>query len=487
MQQGNSTSTDFYSTREKTRERSDNTGDSWSLAGERNLGLEFRYHNSVEVGQYLREVSKTYSKFTYLHSIGQSVEGRELWVLILGQNPRQHRTGIPEFKYVGNMHGNEVLGRVLLLQLIDYLTKGYLSDPLVTKLLNSTRIHILPSMNPDGFESAGRDCLYSQGRDMNRMTDLLSSEGENHCQRSVRFNKNGVDLNRNFPDVFSSDNIVREKEVVAVMNWLKTETFVLSANLHGGAVVASYPYDNTNGGDELQGVSSISPDNDIFIHLAKNYSFTHSSMHKGESCYDTKGFTDGITNGYSWYALKGGMQDYNYVWAQCFELTLELSCCKFPPESELPGLWEANKPALLAYMQQVHLGLKGQVLDSNGIPVQNAIVEVKGRRNLCPFRTDVNGEYYRLLMPGTYTITVTHLGHDPITETISVPYGPDKFSALAHDFQLQRSSSSSTPGATTQNLCPYTVYQGSENHSAALLPSTFIACTALVFHRLLLC
>ena len=63
-----------------------------------------------------------------------------------------------------------------------------------------------------------------------------------------RFNKNGVDLNRNFPDVFSSDNSVREKEVVAVMNWLKTETFVLSANLHGGAVVASYPYDNSNGG-----------------------------------------------------------------------------------------------------------------------------------------------------------------------------------------------------------------------------------------------
>lgn len=50
------------------------------------------------------------------------------------------------------------------------------------------------------------------------------------------------------------------------------------------------------------------------------------------------------------------MQDYNYVWAQCLEITLELSCCKFPPEHELPGLWEANKPALLAYMQQVHLG-----------------------------------------------------------------------------------------------------------------------------------
>ncbi|XP_049329797.1 carboxypeptidase M [Astyanax mexicanus] len=430
------------------------------------FALEFKYHNSVQVGQYLTEVSRNYSDITYLHSIGQSVEGRELWVLILGQNPKQHRTGIPEFKYVGNMHGNEVLGRVLLLQLIDYLTKDYLRDPLVTRLLNSTRIHILPSMNPDGFESSGRDCMYSQGR----------------------FNKNGVDLNRNFPDAFSSDNgQLREKEVAAVMNWLKTEPFVLSANLHGGAVVASYPYDNSNGGSELQGGSSVSPDNDVFVHLSKTYSRNHTSMYKGDSCFDSKDFSEGITNGYSWYPLEGGMQDYNYVWGQCLEITLELSCCKFPPESELPGLWDANRAALLAYMQQVHLGLKGQVLDSNGIPIQNASVEVEGRRNLCPFMTDRNGEYYRLLLPGSYTIKVTHPGHESVTETISVPYGPDRFSALTHNFQLQKSSSQSTPGTTVQPTCtPPGLNLSNNNNSAALLPSlsTALAAYCLLLHTL---
>lgn len=52
----------------------------------------------------------------------------------------------------------------------------------------------------------------------------------------------------------------------------------------------------------------------------------------------------------------GGMQDYNYVWSQCFELTLEVSCCKFPPAGELPALWMDNRKSLLAYIQQVHLG-----------------------------------------------------------------------------------------------------------------------------------
>ncbi|KAL2088232.1 hypothetical protein ACEWY4_017060 [Coilia grayii] len=416
-------------------------------------GLEFRYHNTAEVEKYLRDVSRNYPNITYRYNIGRSVEGRHLWVLVLGKSPREHKVGIPEFKYVGNMHGNEAVGRVLLLQLIDYLTKGYRSNALVTRLLDTTRVHILPSMNPDGFESSSRDCMNGFGR----------------------YNSHGVDLNRNFPDAFlrraragarggvrggaragatvGEGKEEREQEVEAIMQWMKMERFVLSANLHGGAVVASYPYDNSNGGSELQEGASVTPDNDVFVHLAKTYSYSHTQMYKGNACSDSS-FPHGITNGYQWYALPGGMQDYNYVWQQCLEITLELSCCKFPPERELPSYWEANRPALLAYMQQVHLGVKGQVLDGEGVPVQDAVVEVEGRKNLCPFRSGPHGEYYRLLLPGNYTFKVTYPGHETLVETLAVPYGPENFSALMHDFQLQRSVNASTPVTPTQPCSP---------------------------------
>lgn len=58
-------------------------------------------------------------------------------------------------------------------------------------------------------------------------------------------------------------------------------------------------------GSELQGDSSITPDNDVFVHLAKTYSVNHVSMQKGSKCYDSMDFPDGITNGYSWYPLQG--------------------------------------------------------------------------------------------------------------------------------------------------------------------------------------
>ena len=86
-----------------------------------------------------------------------------------------------------------------------------------------------------------------------------------------RPNAHNVDLNRNFPDQFgvTLNNRHQEPETVAVMTWIKSLPFVLSANLHGGSLVANYPFDNTKEGHS---VYSKSPDDAAFRMVSESYS-----------------------------------------------------------------------------------------------------------------------------------------------------------------------------------------------------------------------
>ncbi|CAL1286129.1 unnamed protein product [Larinioides sclopetarius] len=127
---------------------------------------------------------------------------RDLWVMVVSRYPNEEPILKPNVKYVANMHGNEAVGRELMLHLITYLINNYYTDNYVRWLLDTTRIHIMPSMNPDGY------------------------------------NARGFDLNRNFPDFFKTNNKQQQPETEAVKEWLESVQFVLSGNIHGGALVA---------------------------------------------------------------------------------------------------------------------------------------------------------------------------------------------------------------------------------------------------------
>ncbi|KAJ6216397.1 hypothetical protein RDWZM_007554 [Blomia tropicalis] len=370
------------------------------------FGIPKQYHNAESLHQAMFNLASQYPHLAQMYSIGKTAGSRDIWVMLVTKNPSEEPLLKPNVKYVGGIHGNEAVGKELLLYLIEYFLTNYETDPFVKHLLDNTRIHILPSMNPDGFESAVEgECIGGRGR----------------------YNARGIDLNRNFPDQFTLRREKEQEEVTAIRNWINRIPFVLSANLHGGALVASYPYDNTPTNMlsrwKLKSEASIAPDNDVFKHLAEVYSFNHLTMHHGRPCPDgsVEGFQNGTTNGAKWYALAGGMQDYNYVYASCMEITLELSCCKYPPREQLPDFWQQNKPALLAYLNEAHRGVRGLVTDITGVAIPGAVLKIKGRK--IPFKSSMRGEFWRILLPGNYVIQVTSPGFKFHEENFSVQDG----------------------------------------------------------------
>uniref|UniRef100_A0A7E4V2U8 Peptidase_M14 domain-containing protein n=1 Tax=Panagrellus redivivus TaxID=6233 RepID=A0A7E4V2U8_PANRE len=391
------------------------------------------YHNQDALEAKFGELAQKCPKHTRLYTIGKSVEGRDLIVIEFSSHPGTHEALKPEVKYIGNMHGNEAVGRELLIKLADTLCNGLVNkDSEIVKLINSTNIHILPSMNPDGFELAYNTAKEDRGW-------LIG-----------RSNAHGIDLNRNFPDLDSlfyyfenmqvprydhllelfNDKHKYEPEVYAVGQWTISLPFVLSANLHEGDLVANYPFDASRTGSQQQ--YSKSPDDKTFRYLAESYASNHAHMAKNDHapCDGTASNAfarqGGVTNGAKWYSVSGGMQDFNYLATNAFEITLELSCEKFPDGKLLPQLWEDNKKSLFEFIWQAHIGIKGLITDVNTHkPIANAVVWVRNATSTNgPIRHPVTswftGDYFRLLTPGSYEVAVEADGYETGTATVNV-------------------------------------------------------------------
>lgn len=319
--------------------------------------------------------------------IGTSVQNRKLLAVKLSDNVSVHEQE-PRFLYVSTMHGDETTGFPIMLRLIEYLLDNYGSDSEITDLLNNNEIYISPLHNPDGTYAGGN----------------------NTVSGATRGNANFIDLNRNFPDPedgIHSDGNSYEPETLAYMAFAEQNHFTVACNFHGGTEVVNYPWDT---------FEALSAEDDWWKFVSREYA---DEVHLIDSGY-MSGFNNGITNGWDWYQVQGGRQDYMNYYMHAKEVTIEISNQKNPPGSQLPYYWDTNKEALIKYMKQVTYGIRGVVTDAvtgnaikasvyiNSKDFQNSWVETE-----LPF-----GDYYRPIKGGTYQ--VTYAAPCYISQTVSV-------------------------------------------------------------------
>lgn len=427
-----------------------------ALSEDPSTRMQFSYQSNAQMVSVLKRTEKRCPNIAKTYSIGHSSEGKELLVIEFSNNPGQHELLEPEMKYVANMHGNEVLGRQLLIYLAQYLCSEYLQgNERIQALINNTRIHILPSMNPDGYEAA------AAGQQDSRYGD---DEGDGRAGNwnIGRNNAQNIDLNRNFPDLTSivyrrrrnrryrTDHIPIPDfywfgkvapETYAVMKWIRSLPFVLSASFHSGELVVSYPYDLSAHPLEHNMFSPTS-DEKVFKFISKIYATSHESMsNENAQCGSSRAHSKkGTVNGARWDSFAGGMQDFNYLHTNCFEVTVSLGCDNFPPEEELFNIWHQNAEALIAFIEAAHRGIKGIVTDEEGNAVKGARISVRGIRH--DITTAESGEYWRLLTPGVHIVSAHAPGFSRTVKKVHLP--PIMHTAGRVDFILQKSSGAQT-------------------------------------------
>jgi PKD repeat protein len=166
--------------------------------------------------------------------------------------------------------------------------------------------------------------------------------------------------------------------------------------------------------------SRLAADDSWWIFVSRQYADTVHLY--GPSNY-FRDLDNGITNGYAWYTISGGRQDYMNYFHYCREVTLEMSGEKLLPTTQLQNFWQYNYRSLLNYLEQCTFGVKGMVTEmGTGQPLK-AKVFINGHDidNSFVYSESQTGFYQRLLDQGTYDITFSAPGHYPVTiENVSV-------------------------------------------------------------------
>jgi carboxypeptidase D len=342
-------------------------------------GTTFTYD---ELAAHLQTLATTHPGICRITQIGTSVEGRALLALVLSDHPYVAEDE-PEVRISGGIHGDERLGVGLPVRLAEWLLANYGGEDAdgvrATNLLDTTELWIVPLLNPDGYEAGNRE------------------------------NANGQDLNRYFPDGFEDgvstvyaegapDTSSQQMEQAAMMEWTAARRFALGANLHTGVLLTCYPYGNNAAGTTQY---SASPDDALFVELARSYANNHATMATGGT------FPNGIINSCEWYRVVGEFADWAYRYTGSLEITVELSP---DGDADLDAGWADNMEALLAFSESAQQGIRGVVRDARtGTPLR-AVVGIAGNGRQV-FTDPTVGDYHRVLLPGTYDVTVSSSGY----------------------------------------------------------------------------
>ncbi|MBI3871556.1 MAG: immune inhibitor A [candidate division Zixibacteria bacterium] len=279
----------------------------------------------------------TTSKF----SIGQTGEGRDLWVMKLSDNPGVDEDE-PEVFFTGLHHAREPISYEVLLETLRRMTDQYGIDPHITQLVNEREIYFLPVVNPDG-------CIYNE---------LTNPNGFGMWRKNRKYNgffggndQYGVDVNRNYgynwgydnlgssPDPSSGDEIYRgdsafsELETQAVRAFVNARHFKIVVNYHSYSNLVLWPW----------GYADIySPDEAAFQAI-------------GDSVTTFNGYTPEV--GWRLYNTNGDADDWGYgatgEHAKIYSFTPEVGSGSdgfWPAPARIPTLIAENQGPNLAFI-----------------------------------------------------------------------------------------------------------------------------------------
>ena len=267
-------------------------------------GFEFGsmggYYTFDEVMSELDEMVSLFPNIiTARQSIGTTIEGRDIWMVKISDNPNVNEDE-EEVLYTSLMHAREPQGMANNMYFMWYVLENYGSDAVVDFLVDNRELYFVPVINADGYV----------------WNEFTNPNGGGLWRKNRRDNGGGifgVDLNRNYDFQWGFNNSgssptpsselyrgtapASEPETQTMQNFAISREFTMVFNYHAFGQVMNYPWGY---------LGTPNPDVTLFDSLSGE-----ASLFNNFSFGTPLASGSGVPNGYSndWYygeqVLKG--------------------------------------------------------------------------------------------------------------------------------------------------------------------------------------
>ncbi len=330
-----------------------------------------RYLTYSELTDTMRIIAQNNPTICKLDTLMTTATGYLVLAMKLSDNPQLNEAE-PRVMFEADIHGDEKCGWAVAWEMLKYLVLNYGSNTLVTRLIDTREIWIIPTINPYGYVNG------------------------------IRANSNGVDLNRNWGYMWrntSGSATFSEQETRAARKAFDRDAFAIWMSYHGGTVISLYPWG---------------------FH-------TDLPLDSAELATVCASYAVATNNDYGriidvMYYAPGNSIDHLYGAEGTVGIAAEISYTKTPPASSIDALFNTNRDPMLNLMRYAKWGIEGQVTDSaTGLPLCRALIEPISPARWVSYSDSPGGDYHRYLRPGTYSVRYSANLYASKTVSVTVP------------------------------------------------------------------
>jgi len=288
------------------------------------LRTQSQYFDPTEIEMMLIQVAADHPSITRLFVAGTTFEGREVLALEISDNPGVAEDE-PAIQFNGQHHAREVATSHVVMDVVETLTDGYGSDPVITQWVDSYKTICVPMVNPDGVQY---------------VFDINSLWRRN---RQVYAQCIGVDLNRNYPylwgpgcgsssscnDLYRGPSPASELETQAMIVLEDEYHFVMATSYHSYGRFIDYPYACSDGSE-----SERMPEHDVIDEM----------MHGvADGIFDAGSVVYTVYSPVPFGGVNGDDTSWYYAHRGTYAFIIEVGTSFEPPFSQVAGIVGENR------------------------------------------------------------------------------------------------------------------------------------------------